>query len=132
VKVVLDTNVILAAFATHGLCEVVMMVCLDKHEIVLSEAILGEVRKNLASKFKMPAVRCEEIVTFLREHAQLVEPSPVPAKVCRDAGDRQVVGTAVAGAAAWLIRGDRELLTLREYDKIRIRAPRSFYDEILS
>jgi putative PIN family toxin of toxin-antitoxin system len=130
VKVVLDTNVILAAFATRGLCEAVMTVCLDQHEIVLSEPILDEVRRNLVAKLKLPAARADDITTFLREHAQLVEPAAVPAKTCRDAGDRLILGTAVAGAAEALIAGDTELLNLKKYERVLIHSPRAFYDAI--
>ena len=40
-KVVLDVNVILSAFATRGLCEAVMSLCLDRHTIVLCEPMLA-------------------------------------------------------------------------------------------
>jgi predicted nucleic acid-binding protein len=42
VKPVLDTNVLLAAFATRGLCEAVFEACLADHDVVLSEHILRE------------------------------------------------------------------------------------------
>ena len=54
-RVVLDTNVLPAAFGTRGLCEAVFQVCLERHEIILSGHILNEVRTNLTTKFKVPA-----------------------------------------------------------------------------
>ena len=42
-KLVLDTNVMVAGFGTRGLCEDVLRVCLSRHEVFLSEAILAEV-----------------------------------------------------------------------------------------
>jgi predicted nucleic acid-binding protein len=36
-RIVLDSNVIVAAFAARGLCESVMEVCLSEHEIFFSE-----------------------------------------------------------------------------------------------
>ncbi len=130
-KVVLDSNVLLAAFATRGLCEAVMAVCLDQHEIVLSEGILDEVSRHLAGKFKMPPVRVQEIVTFLREHASLVTPADVPPNACRDSDDRFVLGTAAAGAADCLVTGDDDMLSLGEFESIPILAPRAFYDRLL-
>jgi putative PIN family toxin of toxin-antitoxin system len=131
VKVVLDTNVILAAFATRGLCEAVMAVCLDNHELILSQAILDEVGRHLAGKFKMPAVRVQEVVGFLREHSVLVEPTHVPAKACRDPDDRPILGTAAAGRANCLVTGDADLLSLEQFETIPIITPRSFYDRLL-
>ncbi len=46
-RVVLDTNVLVAAFAARGLCEALVAVCLQSHEVVLSEHILAELNKNL-------------------------------------------------------------------------------------
>ena len=34
-KVVLDANVIVAAFASRGLCEAILELCLSEHEIIL-------------------------------------------------------------------------------------------------
>ena len=130
-KVVLDSNVLLAAFATRGLCEAVMAVCLDRHEIVLSEAILDEVVEHLAGKFKMPSARVEEIASFLVEHSQLVVPAEVPADACRDPDDRFVLGTAAAGGVDCLVTGDNDLVSLGQYGSIPILTPRQFYDRLL-
>ena len=47
-RVVVDTNVLLAAFATHGLCEAVLEQALSSHQLVLSEHILDEVGPTVA------------------------------------------------------------------------------------
>ena len=127
-RVVLDTNVILAGFATRGLCEAVVALCLDQHELILSDAILSEVREHLSGKFRMPAARAAEITSFLEEHAEIVSPAEVPYDACRDADDRQILGTAVAGLADSLITGDQDLLSLGDYQGIPILSPREFYD----
>jgi putative PIN family toxin of toxin-antitoxin system len=130
VKVVLDTNVILAAFATRGLCESVMAVCLDRHDVYLSEHILSEVAEHLADKFKMPTARVRGIVAFLRLHATIVKPSELPANTCRDEDDLPILGTAVAAAADCLVTGDNDLLALGKLRGISILSPRQFYDQL--
>jgi predicted nucleic acid-binding protein len=45
-RIVLDTNVIVAAFAARGLCADVFEVCLENHTIIISEFILSEVEKT--------------------------------------------------------------------------------------
>jgi predicted nucleic acid-binding protein len=37
-KIILDTNVIIAAFATRGLCSAVFELCLDRFEVVYLSA----------------------------------------------------------------------------------------------
>jgi len=130
VTVVLDTNVLLAAFATRGLCEAVFEVCLAAHEIVLSEHILKELRRHLRVKFKVPASRADQVIAFLREHAALVKPAKVPASACRDHSDLPVLGTAVAAESDCLVTGDRDLLDLKEFRGIPILSPRAFHDRL--
>ena len=129
-KVVLDTNVIVAGFGTRGLCEDVVRVSLSRHELFLSEPILAEVSENLASKFKLPLTRVREIITLLRELAQVVVPIEVPTDACRDVKDLVILGTAIAANADCLVSGDADLLVVGVYRGIRIITPREFHDFI--
>ena len=129
-RVVLDTNVLLAAFAARGLCEALVAACLQSHEIVLSEHILGELAEHLSDKLKMPARQTREIVELLREHADIVEPAELPADICGDPDDVPVLGTAVAGNVEALVTGDAELLRLGEIHHVPILSRRCFYDRL--
>ena len=129
-RVVLDTNVLLAAFATRGLCEAVFETCLSAHEMVLSEHILQEVARQLQEKFHLPRRRAREIVEFLRSAATVVEPAEVPPSACRDVSDLPVLGTAEAGGADCLVSGDEDLLSLGRYGRTAVLSPRQFHDEL--
>ncbi|HEY4234666.1 MAG TPA: putative toxin-antitoxin system toxin component, PIN family [Lacipirellulaceae bacterium] len=129
-KVVLDTNVIIAGFGTRGLCADVLNACLDRHSNVLSDQILAEVSKNLLSKFKLPTAQVKEILRFLRQRASIVVPANVPAEACRDASDLPILGTAVAAGADCLISGDQDLLKIQHYEKTAILSPRDFYESL--
>jgi predicted nucleic acid-binding protein len=50
VRVVLDTNVLIAAFATRGLCEDVLRTVLAEHELIVSKFILAELERVLVEK----------------------------------------------------------------------------------
>jgi putative PIN family toxin of toxin-antitoxin system len=115
VKVVLDTNVLLAAFATRGLCEAVLATCLESHTVITSEHILRELRRHLTGKLKVPARQADATIAFLREQAEVVTPARVPSSACRDRTDLAVLGTAVAAGADCLVTGDRDLLDLETY-----------------
>ena len=127
-KVVLDANVLIAAFAARGLCEALLELCLEKHEIGASKPLLQEVSDKLATKIKLPHETVEEIISFLERHTSNVQPADVPADACRDPDDLMVLGTAKASGASYLITGDRDLLTLDSYDDIRIVTPRQFWE----
>jgi putative PIN family toxin of toxin-antitoxin system len=130
VRVVLDTNVLLAGVATHGLCEGLLAICLKDHSIVLSEHILDEFAKNYAKKFKASTQLTERIVATMRKFSELVIPAGVSPDACDDASDLPVLGTAVAGNVDCLVTGDRGLLALKEYRGIPIVSPRELYDII--
>jgi putative PIN family toxin of toxin-antitoxin system len=129
---VLDTNVLLSALFTRGVCEAVLDACVDSDActIVVSEHILDEVRRNASEKFGAPADDVNAAVDFLRRHADVVVPASMPADACRDPDDRPVLGTAVAGRADVLVTGDAELLALQRIKGIPILSPRAFYDRL--
>lgn len=126
-RIVLDTNVLLAAFGTRGLCEALLAACLEGHDLVASEHVLGELRRHLVAKFRLPARRAAEVAAFVRAHAEVVQPAPIPAEACRDPDDLPVLGTAVAGRADLLVIGDGDLLALGSHAGIPIVTPRECY-----
>ncbi len=129
-RVVLDTNVLVAALAARGLCEALVAVCLQSHEVVLSEHILAELNKNLEDELKMPTQQRQDIEVLLREEAAIVAPSTLPGDLCQDADDLPVLGTAVAAHADALVTGDAALLALKEVQGVPILSPRTFYDRL--
>lgn len=125
-RVALDTNVLVSAFATRGLCADVLQVILAEHELVLGETVLGELRRVLRQKIRMSAAMSEEVETFLRRHAVIVPDAPPLRLRLRDRTDLPVLAEALAGEAEVLVTGDRDLhanpavvplpiLTLREF-----------------
>jgi putative PIN family toxin of toxin-antitoxin system len=127
-KVVLDANVLIAAFAARGLCESLFELCLEKHEIAASPPLLAEVREKLATKVKLPGATVEEILGFLERHTARVGPAEVPAGACPDPDDLMVLGTAKAADVSYLVTGDKDLLELESYEGIEIVTPRQFWD----
>jgi putative PIN family toxin of toxin-antitoxin system len=127
-KIVLDANVIIAAFAARGLCESIMEVCLSGHEIVLSDDLFDEILRNFRLKFKFPANILDNIGELLREHANISIKAPLASDVCRDPDDIKILGLAVASSADYIVTGDKDLLVLKSFQGIPILNPRSFSD----
>ena len=127
-RVFLDTNVLVAAFATRGLCADVMRAVLAEHTLVVGEVVLAELRKALSRRIKLPASTIDEIVTLLR--AQDVVPKPrKPSEVAvRDPGDRWILASAVDGRADVLVTGDQDLLAVAKEFSLPILNPRGFWD----
>jgi uncharacterized protein len=129
-KIVLDANVIVAAFASRGLCESIFELCLSEHELILCEDLLNEIARNLQRKIKLPATMVHTVKEFLQEHATMFNPVLLPQDACRDADDIKILGLAIASNADYIVTGDKDLLTLEKYTAIPILSPRSFSNVI--
>ena len=125
-KIVLDANVIIAAFAARGLCESIMEVCLSDHEILLCDELLEEILRNLRLKIKLSTKIVDDIGDLLMEQASMIDPVPLSPDICRDPDDIKVLGLAVAGSANYIVAGDKDLLVLKEFQDIPILSPRAF------
>ncbi|MBI3755416.1 MAG: putative toxin-antitoxin system toxin component, PIN family [Deltaproteobacteria bacterium] len=127
-RVVLDTNVIIAAFAARGLCAEIFEVCLAEDAVIISEHILTEVQEKLVEKIHLPKDTVQSIIKYLRDTAELFEPEKVDKSACRDKDDIKIIGTALSGNAEFIITGDDDLLTLKEHEGVKIITPRQYWD----
>jgi putative PIN family toxin of toxin-antitoxin system len=129
VRVFLDTNVLVAAFATRGLCADVFRLVLAEHELLVSAALIEEVTRTLTKKIRVPDQVVREIVVFLRASASIVESTPErPPIAVRDPDDVVILGEALSGGADVLVTGDKDLLVLGEVGALRILNPRGFWE----
>ena len=127
-KVFLDTNVLVSAFATRGLSADLFEMALLEHELIVGRGVLQELDKVLRVKIRLPAARCAEIVEFLRaEAARVVEDAP-EAQCGAGHKDRAILGEALAGEAQALVTGDAALVALGEVSGMPILTPRQFWD----
>jgi uncharacterized protein len=124
VKIVFDTNVLFAAFVAHGTCAGLYEECLAGARMVVSPAILEELREKLVSKAKISAIEAREVVSAVSADAEVVPISPLAHPVCRDPDDDMVLATALAGKADAIVTGDQDLLVLGKFEGIPILSPR--------
>jgi uncharacterized protein len=130
VKVLLDANVIVAAFAARGLCTAVFELCLDAHDILMSTELIGEVGKNLRKKIRLPEATVSSILKLLQDNGRWHSPNPVSPKACCDPKDLHVLGLADAGGAECIVTGDQDLLMLGRFGSCKILTPRQFWNLI--
>jgi putative PIN family toxin of toxin-antitoxin system len=127
-RLLLDSNVIIAAFAARGLCHALFEYCLESHEVLTCEEILDEIREKLITKVKVPASLASDIEKYIRDSTELVSPQTLLVPELKDNRDLPVLGAAVASGAAYLITGDAALLELRKIKKTIIVSPRAFWE----
>lgn len=127
-RVLLDTNVLIAAFVSRGVCSALLEHCSEAHDLVSSSGLLQEYREKLIGKFRLSAEVADARVALIRAIAQVVVPEPLPRPVCRDPDDDLVLATALAGACNCIITGDKDLLVLGNYEGVMIISPGEFND----
>jgi putative PIN family toxin of toxin-antitoxin system len=132
VKVALDTNVLVSAFATRGLCADLVHVILAEHQLIVGATVLSELRRVLREKMKAPAETIQEVDAFLRREALVVDRAPLPAIRLRDKSDLPVLAEAIAGGADALVTGDRDLLDVTSNAPLQILTPRGFWEQLRS
>jgi putative PIN family toxin of toxin-antitoxin system len=128
VRVFVDTNVLASAFATRGLCADVLRHILAEHELLVGEVVLGELRRVLRTKLRVPAALAADIEELLRDHELVPKPDRPLALKLRDPDDRWIIASAVAGRADVLVTGDRDLLDVADRLPIPVLDPRGFWN----
>ena len=127
-RVFLDTNVLVSAFASRGLCADLFELVLLEHELVLGRNVLRESSKALRGKVKLSTARMSEIVDFVSGESVQVVDKAVPAQAEVDADDAIVLGEALAGQAEIFVTGDAALLELGSIEGLLVVSPRSFWE----
>ena len=128
-RLVFDTNVIVAGLVSEGLCHEVVEIHLPAHTAILSRILWDELVEKLRTKFDL-APGDLPLLDLYHRHAVWVEPQPLTTPACRDADDDWVLATALAGEAEVIVTGDGDLLTLGAYRGVLILSPRQFLERL--
>ena len=127
-KAVFDTNVLIAAFLTEGLCSGLLIRARKQaFNLVLCDDIIREFEGILKKKFRLTSTDISEILSIVSEAAPeiLHKLSPIP-NICRDPNDDMVIACAIDAPADYIVTGDEDLLILKNYKHIVIINPRNF------
>ncbi len=134
-RAVLDANVIISAFIhPEGVPGrlLVRLIRDNAFELVLSREILEETRRALGyeqvrKRISLSDHELDIRLTMLEVLSDPVEVAEV-AKVSRDPGDDIYIATAKEGRAGFIVTGDDDLLSLKDYEGIRLVTPRTFLE----
>lgn len=127
-KILFDTNVLIAAFATRGLCADLLSHVLLEHELIIGEVVIGELRVNLRKKIKLPKRTADEIEALLRESTVVSKPKKHLGLDISDPDDEWIVASAVAGGADVLVTGDAAVLKIGRRAPLPIVSPRGLWE----
>ncbi len=129
-RVFLDTNVLVSAFATRGLCADVVRHVLGEHELLTGEVNLAEMRRVLRVRFRVPGATVDAIENLLRDKVVVARPRNILEIAVRNPDDAWVLASAVSGKADVLVAGNRDLLELAGRAQVRILDARGFWEHL--
>jgi len=125
---VFDTNVLIAAIITEGVCSKLLHRARSREfSLVSCPFIMTEIRRTLSKKFRLShdeAVSAIEPVSEAIDH--VIKHNVKITDICRDADDDNVLACALAAKAAYLVTGDADLLALKNFRGVKIISPRDF------
>lgn len=129
-RVVFDTNVLVSALMYGGVPDALLEWAEIKVIVAItSPALLAELADVFTRKFRLIASDIE----FLQEtiyRTFLIVHTHQTISLLKDDPDNRVLETAISGGAQWIITGDREMLKLGLFRKIKIVTPRQFLDSL--
>jgi uncharacterized protein len=126
-RVVFDTNILVSALVfPGGRGEAALRRIIEQtDQLVLSRPIVDELLDVLARKFARDAEELAHVAVFVTELAVVVAPKR-RLRVVKDDPDNRILECAVAGRAEVIVTGDKALLALKFYEKIRILTLREY------
>jgi putative PIN family toxin of toxin-antitoxin system len=126
-RVVFDTNILVSALAfPGGRGEAALRRIIEQtDQLVLSRPIVDELLDVLARKFARDAEELAHVAVFVTELAVVVAPKR-RLRVLKDDPDNRILECALAGRAEVIMTGDKALLALKLYEKIRILTLREY------
>lgn len=127
-KAVFDTNVLIAAFLTEGICAKLMIRARRRDfNLILCDGILQEFKRVLKKKFATSPHETSEALTILSEAAlEILGWTDSITPICRDSDDDLILACAKDAAADYVVTGDEDLLVLKNYEGVSIVNPREF------
>ena len=129
-KVFLDTNVLLSALISNGICHELLIALKNTHPDVFDrnscftcQRVLLELKEHLPTKFKWSVLDTAAAITAFSDEYTLAPPAytTVP---CKDEDDGWILADAQLASCDYFITGDKVVLALYNVGSMRVCTPR--------
>ena len=130
-RVFLDSNVLVSALATRGLCADLYERLITEHETVIGEPVILEVLDILQRKFKATPELLVNVEAELRLLEVIAAQATAPALAIKDKEDPWIIACALQADVEFFVTGDAELLDLGKADKLPIISPRECWQRLV-
>lgn len=128
-RVILDSNVVMAGFLWPGVCtRFFELANSGQIDCFTSSNLLAEIdevlhRRQHASQVARTGQTAKQLVANYRRFAQLIPARNFTKQICRDADDDAVLACALSAQAELIVTGDKDLRVLHTWRGIAILSP---------
>ena len=129
-RVFLDTNLLVSAVATRGLCADVLREILVSHQLVISSPLIDELKEILHAKIGIPQEIISDFIELLTQESIFSEKTTLTHLDAKNEDDIVLRSTALNGNAEIFVTGDKELLALGIVQSMQIISPRMFWETL--
>ena len=131
-KILIDTNILISAlFFGKFPKEFLNEVLVKNFEICINDKILDEYEATIHKKILKKKILDEVLYEKFLQDVRFFE-SVSDLKICRDPDDDKFINCAIDAKAIYIVSGDNDLLTIKNFAGIEIVTAREFYDKYLS
>jgi putative PIN family toxin of toxin-antitoxin system len=131
-KVVFDTNILVSALVfPGGRADFALRRIIEgSDQLLLSKPILDELLGILARKFSRDTEELAHVAVFLSDLSISVKPRRKLAALA-DEPDNRILECAVTGGAHVVVTGDKAMLALKNFRKVRLPSLSTYLDEAI-
>ena len=126
-RIVLDTNIFIAAALKSGLAEDILQMAAEENLItlVVSSEIISELAEKLKEKFEWQDIDITLFTDYICDISEIVKAEEILDAVVRDPEDNKILECALSGKANLIVTSDQDLIKLKTFRGIDIVHPRT-------
>ena len=132
-KILIDTNILISGLFFQGLPKILLNeIDFEKFKVCVNEEIISEYREQIYKKILNPKYTLNEglFEKFFERLQKFERKSDL--KICRDPKDDKFINCAIDAKAIYIVSGDNDLLTIKNFEGIEIVTAREFYNKYLN
>ena len=120
VKVLLDTNILISAMVFGGKPKQILNSILEEEFLAITSPILlAELKEVLNKKFPLRETDFKLTIKNIEEIFKTIQPKKT-INILNDNDDNRVLEAAIEGNCKYIVTGDKELLSLKSYQGVKI------------
>lgn len=132
-KILIDTNILISGLFFNGLPKRLLSeIDFEKFNVCVNSEIVSEYTDKINNKFSKAKYKIDENLRkkFFSSLNNFEIKSDL--KICRDPKDDKFINCAIDAKAIYIVSGDNDLLTIKNFAGIEIVTAREFYEKYLA